>query len=83
MNSHCEKYRYAFTSENDKDRHLRLIHGGIQSRDKLTLNDIPHASKTKSTNTCPASSETFASWYQLQKYQSDKSHKLERGRPKK
>jgi len=83
MNSHCEKCRYVFTSENDKDRHLRLIHGGVRSRDELTSDDTLHTSKKIKVNTCPVCSETFASRYQLQKHQGDKSHKLGRGRPKK
>jgi len=75
MNSHCEKCRYVFTSENDKDRHLRLIHGGIRSRDELTSDDTPHASEKIKANTCLVCSETFTSRYQLQKHQN--------GRPKK
>jgi len=77
-NNHCEKCQYVFTSENDKERHFRLIHGGIKSRTNENSNDTPYASKKmKVTHKCPVCSETFVSRYQL------KNHKLGRGRPKK
>jgi len=85
MNSHCEKCRYVFTSENDKERYLCLIHGGIRSRAELTSDNTAHASKkTKVTNNkYPVCAETFISRYHLQRHQNIKNHKLGRGRPKK
>ena len=84
MNSHCDKCRYVFTSESDKDKHLRLIHGGARLRGELTL-DSPSgaAKKSKIGAKCPVCGEMFVSRYQMQKHQTEKSHKLGRGRPKK
>ena len=84
MNSRCDKCRYVFTSENDKDKHLRLIHGGVRSRGESASDNLSGAAKKSKTGAkCPVCGEMFSSRYQMQKHQTEKNHKLGRGRPKK
>jgi len=67
MNSRCDKCRYVFTSENDKDKHLRLIHGGVRSRSESTLEESSSsaAKKAKTGAKCPVCGEMFSSRYQM------------------
>ncbi|XP_065905841.1 uncharacterized protein [Dysidea avara] len=80
-NESCMRCRYVFTSEADKERHTRLIHSGTRSREESE--STSQSKKSKVEIKCPVCGEIYPTRYQLQKHQTEKNHKLGRGRPKK
>ena len=72
--------RYYFSSEADKSRHIRLVHGGKKGYETDT---VPAAPADELAFKCRQCNAAFPNRYQLSCHQKDNGHVNPRGRPKK
>ena len=86
----CEKCRYVFSSESDKDRHILLVHKGKRAYNRNNLQDNPAPvippvippEDRDPTWKCQVCNDLFRTQYQLRKHRDDTGHVTKRGRPR-
>ena len=76
----CGKCRYVFTSETDRQRHNKLMHGGAP-RAVAADGDPEEPAAKKPAVKCPVCLVAYQTRYQLRKHQSEAGHTRPKGCP--
>lgn len=78
----CSKCKYVFTSGIDRNKHAKLVHGGVRNMANMeTDSGSDTGTSTKKVHKCGVCDNEYPTRYQLLKHQEDQGHKLKRGRP--